>query len=227
MRSTLLIIAVWSFPAFAYCQANDPIYRFPEPAHSPVPLFASDYCFTQDHPSTAAEGLLRGLAAWTHSQGNYLVNRQQAAILYEYVRHLEILNKHSRAEWNDWKRARREKKVQAKREKNLASRAVRLQTAYELNVDELDRSTGTIFWPQALQAPQYAQQRERLDELYRRQAGYDNPTPSDARAIVAECDRLIRQSNHDRTKIAASDHSAAQRFLRGLKYEPLFRLQVN
>ena len=223
MKSHLLTIAICVVPTLASAQADDPNHWFPETVQTPVPLYSSDFCFTQHHASTAAEGYLRGYAAWIHARGNFLVNERQAAILHQYVRHLELLNKYSRAEWNDWQRLRRERRVEAKREENLSSRVERFRAAYELTATELDRSTGVIHWPAALQAPAYELHRQRLEELYCRQTGYDCPTPSDARAIQVECDRLIRESSRDQAKIASSDHRAAQRFLRGLKYEPLFR----
>jgi hypothetical protein len=194
--------------------------------YRPMPLHGADHEFTYDHASTVAEGYLRGMAALIHSQGNYLVNERQAAILDQHATRLKLLNDYCRAQWNDWKRERRERKVVAKRQVNLATRAQRYRDAYELTDLELDRAEGKIHWPASLQGPQFELHRKQLEELFRRQAGYDRPTPGDAKRIERECERLIRAACRAQPATNSSESRTAHRFLLGLKYEPLFRAQV-
>lgn len=195
-------------------------------AYHPTPLSAADYGFSWRHASTVTEANLRGVSAWIHALGNFAVNSEQAAILRQHAWRLELAKRYDLVQWNDSQRGRRAGRLESKRRKNLETRPERFRQAYELTSDELNRSTGIIRWPLLLQAQKYEQRRSKIEELFRRQYRYDRTIPCDARAIEVACDQLIRESDRNRSLVDAGEHVAAQRFLRGLKYEPLFRQQL-
>ncbi len=223
MRLALIFVALATVTSVALAQSDEPCYWRTQAPPPPTPLHGADHEFTFDHASTVAEGSLRGRAALIHSQGNYLVNEQQAMILEQHATRLKLFNDYCRAQWNDWKLHRRERRLAVKRQENLATRAQRYRNAYELTDLELDRAEGKIQWPVSLQLPQFEPHRQRLEKLFRRQTRYDLPKPSDTQRIERECERLIREARRSQTPENSSNYRAAQRFLLGLKYEPLFR----
>lgn len=150
MRFATLIVALVTIPSAALAQSDDPDYWRPQPPAPPVPLYGPDFLFTYHHASTVAEGYQRGQAALLHARGNYLVNSQQAAILAEQARRLDMLNDDRKILQHDWKQERRAAKLEEKRLKNEAKRLARFQEAFRLGSNELDRSTGRISWPTVL-----------------------------------------------------------------------------
>lgn len=228
MKTACILLTFLFVPTLALAQSDFDGYDAPPgPCHQPVPLLPSDFGFSQHHSSTVAEGYLRGSAGWLHARGNCLVNRQQAALLAEQARWLDLSNDWRRIALHDWKLAHRASRLEAKRLKNLAARPEKYRVAYELSSDQLDRVRGKIAWPEALRAARYENLRHRLDELFREQAGYDGAPPtSDSSEIERESQRLIREFDRNRAEVSPKEYLAAQKFLRGLKYEPLFRSQV-
>jgi len=226
MRFALVFIALGTIPCVAWAQTDDPDYWRPQPPRPPAPLYGPDFLFTYDHASTVAEGYLRGQGALLHARGNYLVNVQQAAILAAHAERLEMLNEDRTILQHDWKQARRAAKLAAKRVKNEAIRAARYQAAYRLGPDELNRSNGQIKWPRVLLDEQFDQERRQLDELFERYFEYAGPPMSDPSEITRTSDRLSQELKRSLAQCSLQEKQAAQKFLRGLKYEPLFRVQV-
>src|SRR3990172_6922068 len=201
-------------------------YAPPGPCHRPVPVLPADFGHCQHHSSTVAEGFRGGWAAGLHARGNYLVNLYQAAILAEQARWLDQSNDQRLVEFHGWKQAQRASRLDAKRRKNEAERQEKYQVAYQLSSDQLDRVSGEIVWPKALRAARYESLLQRLDVLFRKQAGYYGPQTNCSSEIENETQDLIRDFDRNRSEVPQTEYLTAQRFLRGLKYEPLFRSQV-
>ena len=113
-----------------------------------------------------------------------------------------------------------------KRVKNEASRAARYQAAFRLGPNELDRSTGRIDWPRVLLDEQFDEERRQLDDLFERWFEYAGPPLGDVSEIERTSHRLSRALDWRLVECSPQEKLAAQKFLRGLKYEPLFRVQV-
>lgn len=225
MRFALVFIALGTISS-AWAQADDPDYWRPQAPPPPIPLYGPDFLFTYDHASTVAEGYLRGQGALLHAWGNYLVNQQQAASLAAHADRLEMLNEDRKILQHDWKQARREAKLAVKRQKNEAIRAARYHAAFRLGPDKLDRSTGRINWPAILLENEFDEERRRLDQLFERYFEYAGQPLADISEIERTSNRLSHKLKRSQAGCSQLDKFAAQKFLCGLKYEPLFRVQV-
>lgn len=227
MKTTCLFLTLVLVPAPAFAQSDYGESRPPGPFHQPVSPLPPELAFSYHHASTAAEGWLRGWAQVIHAVGNYWLSRSQSDILAEQSRWLNLTNNQRLVEFHDWKQARRTNRLEAKRAKNESKRAEKYRAAYELSVDELDRVSGAIAWPEALKGDRYAGPRRRLEVLFQSLVGYVGPRKNCASDIERATQRLTRELQRRRRELPQDDYLAAEKFLRGLKYEPLFRSQVN
>jgi len=218
-----VLIALTCLPANAQFDRRE---APPRANYQPTPLLPAEFGFSQHHSSTAGEGYLRGHAAWVHAQGNYQVNRSQAAILAEQARWLAAANKQRKIELHQWKRELQASRQQAKRVRNEAVHSERYRVAYELSGDQLDRQSGRIVWPGALRSSQYEESRDQLEQLFRKLSSFDQPPRDLTGDVEHACEQLSRELSRNRAIVPAREYLASQKFLRGLKYEPLFRSQV-
>jgi hypothetical protein len=179
-----------------------------------------------DHDSTAAGNYLRGLAGLNYARGSYALCVSQAAILFEEARSLDVYN---RRLWVDFYRghlrrleSERQDRLAIRRFTNETNRLARYKAAYQLSDEELNRTTGEITWPIALQTVEYAKLRSRLDELFRNLNGDTEDAGVSAEQIAVCVKGLQRGLERNRNSIGREDRLAAQKFLCGLKYEPEF-----
>jgi hypothetical protein len=82
----------------------------------------------------------------------------------------------------------------------------------------LDVNTGTIAWPAALQCAQFDAERTQINELFQRHFSYGDPQAEMATQIARSVDQLSRTLGRSIGSLPRDQYSAAQRFLRGLKY---------
>jgi len=227
MNTTSLLLTLVLVPVTAFGQSDFGDYQPSGPFHQPVPPLPPELAFSYHHASTPAEGWLRGWAQVIHATGNYLLSRSQSAIVAEQARALDLSNDRRLIENHDWKQARRDRELEAKRLKNKAARPEKYRLAYELSSDQLERVSGEIAWPEVLRTDRYEGSRRRLEELFRKQAGYDGPQTNCSPEIERESQSLIRDFDRNRSEVPQTEYLATQKFLRGLKHEPMFRTQVN
>ena len=226
MSARCLLLTFLCLPSTALAQPHFDEYGSPRPLYQPVPPWPVEMGFSQDHSSTASESHARGQAAIIQANGNYLLSEMQAAILAEQVRGSCVANDCLKREYRLWKNSQRQARLEAIRQKNIAARVEKLRNAFALKSDQLTRDTGTILWPSELQTSRYRELRQQLEELFR-QIRDGGLATVDSSSIELVTQRLIRELQSDRGEIPQRDYLAAQKFLRGLKYEPLFRSQVN
>lgn len=225
--STSLLMAVGSIALGQTPQdySNTP----PGPFHQPVAPYPVEFGFSQDHSSTAAEGFLRGTAAVIQARGNFELSRSQADILRQQARWLDRENDLKQtaaliAQKKMWSAARAESRQQtnAQRAAGLQLAAERQATvyrdAYQLGPNDLDVITGTIAWPVALQSASFDTERTQLDELFQRHFSYGDPQSETATQIGRSVDQLTRTLSKSIASLPRDQYSAAQKFLRGLKY---------
>jgi hypothetical protein len=205
-------------------------YTSPTSFHQPVPPLPVEFGFSQDHSSTAAEGFLRGKAAVIQAQGNFLLSKSQATILFEQARALDrendlrqtqaLLAQH--AMWREGRYAER-KEFEARREAGRAKIEARQQVvhraAYQLSPEVLNPATGKIRWPVALQSTKFAGEREQIDELMRQHVGYGSSQADVAKEITRLTKEMATSLRSEIRNLAKEDYIAAQKFLLGLKLE--------
>jgi hypothetical protein len=201
----------------------------PGPFHQPVAPYPVEFGFSQDHSSTAAEGFLRGTAAVIQARGNFELSRSQADILRQQARWLDRENDLKQtaaliAQKKMWATARAESRQQtnAQRAAGLQLAAEKQATvyrqAYQLGPNDLDVITGTISWPAALKSAEFDTERTQLDELFKRHFSYGDPQSDTATQIGGSVDQLTRTLGRSIGSLPRDQYSAAQKFLRGLKY---------
>jgi hypothetical protein len=179
--------------------------------------------------STAAEGYLNGSAAVINALGNFEVNDGEAAILREHARALDRKNNLKQtaglqAQKKMWTNARdaarKAAQARAAEGQDLLSqrRATVYRGAYQLSPAELDRTTGAVSWPVALQMARFHNDRVRIEELVRQYVAYGSKDASTATEITRSVDMLSRTLVRDIATMPREDYVAAQKFLLGLKY---------
>jgi hypothetical protein len=223
-RNGLIALVFASVTSAASAQISNVATNGRPETYRPVSPLPPELGFCYDHASTALEGALRGQAQLTHAQGNYLLSLSQAQILSGVARSLQIEN---RGQWIDLRvanrnrlAAERQSSLAAQRAKNSALRHDRYRAAYRLSARQFDRTTGTIAWPALLLDEKYADVRTQIDELYRHQvAGFLGERSVEIERTVERLQTAVRR---DFRNLDREDYHAAQKFLRGLKYEPEF-----
>jgi hypothetical protein len=205
-------------------------YTSPTSFHQPVPPLPVEFGFSQDHSSTAAEGFFRGKAAVIQAQGNFLLSKSQATILFEQARALDrendlrqtqaLLAQH--AMWREGRYAER-KEFEARREAGRAKIEARqqavLRAAYQLSPGDLNPLTGEIRWPVALESTKFSGDREQIDELMRQHVSYGSSQAGVATEIARLTNVMAKSLRSEIRNLAKDDYIAAQKFLLGLRLE--------
>jgi hypothetical protein len=198
--------------------------------YQPVPPLPPDLGFTYHHASTAAEGWLRGRAAYIHAMGNYWLSVSQALICREEARWMALTN---RQRWIDhcialrrFYELDRQHRIAERRLANEA-RWLSVYKVYLLTPDQFNRVTGELVWPEALRAAEYISLRQRLDGLFRQRAGYIS-LPIGSELELQQCvESLARALRRKVSAAERTEYASAQKFLCGLKYEGKFRTRLN
>jgi hypothetical protein len=225
----LLLVLVWRTNSSA--QQTDNPYELPPVHYQPVPPWPPHMGESYHHDSTAAGNYLRGLASVIYARGNYWLSVSQARVVFAYARSLDNYNRRQWINLRAWNRdrlaAERKGRLAARRSKNETSRLAQYKAAYQLTDAELNRQTGAIAWPAALQANEYTELRSRLDNLFRHSIGGAATIGANAERIAACTDGLRRTLNRNMNSVERNNYKSAQKFLCGLKYEPEFSKSAN
>ncbi|WP_425398455.1 hypothetical protein [Aeoliella sp.] len=189
----------------------------------------------QHHASTLQEGVLRGTASVMQAYYNGQISHAQARILLAEARAREIQLRVTNMEAAQARRqlvaAERQEQRRMKMENQLL--ASQLQVAklperhaeYRLSPMQLNRSTGEIAWPAALQHESFAADTYVLEKLFIELAETGaSDTGYIADRIEEACERLagnLRQvrSNLELDAEQYQHYMGCHRFVLGLKYE--------
>ena len=98
--------------------------------------------------------------------------------------------------------------------------------AYQLTTNDLDPITGEIKWPAALLAEKFAPQRAQLEQLVKQHFVYGELQPEAAAEVVRTVDLASNSLRREIGSVPRDEYVAAQKFLMGLKYSNLSRLQA-
>ena len=78
---------------------------------------------------------------------------------------------------------------------------------------------GRIHWPRLLRSDQFAQMRERLDDLFAKRARYGDISMEDLMKIRDETNKMISQINQEINNIPPMEYTTAKQFLVSLAYQ--------
>ena len=219
-----------SYSTYAIAQTSE-FYSStpPEPFHQPVAPLPVGLGFSQDHASTAGEGLLRGKAEVIQALGNFQLSESQSRILRQQARWLERENRLKQTEalqtqqkmWGDARvnarAVQRARSIQG--QLLLVNRQSTVyRSAYQLAADQLDPATGAITWPAVLLADKFGRQRLRIEQLLQQQASYGDPKPAVTSEIARAVEHISRDLTADIGQLPRDEYTAAQKFLTGVKY---------
>lgn len=246
MRSTLPMLAAAVailFTTTSQAETSAWIDRDPQASFAYSPPEAP-----HRHSSTYQEGVLRGQAALTRAQGDFNLLDAQAEILREQAYSMRLDNfinlgkthfewKNMITDYNHQERVnrivRREELHQLK-QLSQSRQDLRAALEYPLSENEVDFSTGTVYWPALVAGPRYAEYRVALNELMadmlRNGAA---ATAADRQQLNKLCNDFRRQVRADfEAHVAKSlpsvqaEYSAVERLLKGLRYTPVVMSQV-
>jgi hypothetical protein len=218
-RNGLAAVLLFTLATTAVAQNGGEMgYDFYRPV-SPLP---PELQFTYDHASTALEGALRGQAQVIHASGNYWLSIAQAMICREQARTLDLLNRQRWVEYriglHQWLELKRQGHIDDVRRSNDAKRPTKY-AVYRLDSTKLDRATGAIAWPTALEAVEFGTLRRQLETLFALRVGGASPAVATA-SDIAVCTRKLGDAlRRHRAELDRDDYLAAQRFLCGLGFE--------
>lgn len=217
----ILLAALVSSAAAEQAQQSEREKRYTD-YFRPISPLPPDLAFTNHHASTALEGSLRGQAQLVHASGNFWLSVAQAMICREHARTLSLDNLQ---QWLLFKAAvrksyesDRQRRTSNQKQANDARRTER-NAVHRLQNDQVNRATGEIIWPVALEVPAYSELRERLNQLFRVRVEYGDASVANVQQITYCTHVFSEKLLRDRFAMTRSDYIAAQKFLCGLKYE--------
>lgn len=174
------------------------------------------------YSSNPIEGARRGLAEVIRAKGEANVANADALLTYEETRSRYLDNK---LKWVDtyWEmkritEAEQQKDIDKKRARRDAWRYNRPRTLSRLNPNQLDPSTGKIYWPTGLQDPSFYNQTKKLDELFliRAQTQSVPGLQQDINVTTQAMKEELKTHIHDMTP---HEYLEARKFIDGLNYE--------
>ncbi len=187
------------------------------------------------HASTLAEGYLRGRADLSRSAGLYNFYTSQALINREAARSRYIENraKERRAHFELRRMARADRAARiASRRRSRASRESharnsKVSLTKRLSIEQLNPVSGKIAWPLSLNAPRFAQFRNRLESLFANRSvdnsGLDSQNYRDIRMVTKQMKHRLRLHIREYDPVS---YIAAKKFIDSLAYEARFAALV-
>ena len=176
------------------------------------------------HASTAAEGYLRGQAAFADAAGSYNVNTAQAMISAEQARALAIENDKLYVQ-NYFQRQEINRQYRAAARGPRPTMADLTRRAREAAPDRLDHYQldpvfGTISWPAALQGPEFADYRAAVEESFRQRDILNSGLGSQVQRAVASATAAMEQELKGMiNQMSPTEYVQSKRFLQSLAYE--------
>ena len=143
-------------------------------------------------------------------------------ICREQARTLDLLNRQRWVEHriglHQWYELKRQRHIDDVRRSNDAKRPTKY-AVYRLDSTKLDRATGAIAWPTALEAVEFGTLRSQLETLFALRVSGASPAAATA-SDIAVCTRKLGDAlRRHRAGLERDDYLAAQKFLCGLGFE--------
>lgn len=179
------------------------------------------------HSSTAAEGYLRGRAAWLRAAGEYNRDTAEAAIRWQdaYGKYMENRKK---AVDTYFQMRQMNAKYRAEERKPPPTPEQIERYAKALLPDrpaasELNRLTGEIVWPAELQGEEYAVHRMEMEQAFAERGPGNSGIGSASQAAIAEAAEGMKEVLKEKVKqMPPGQYVAAKKLLNELAYEARF-----
>lgn len=177
----------------------------------------------ETHASTAEEGIANGMANIISAAGAANLMNAQAATEAERARSEYIRNRLQATQtFFDMRRintAYRQETQGKPLTMEQYVRLARMEAPNRLSPSELDPLNGKIYWPPQLLGDKYAEQRQKLDQLFHRRALGDLQTIGNIRQAS---ESFLNDLRADINDFAPQDYVRARRFLESLGFEANF-----
>lgn len=199
-------------------------YNVPTPYTMPRPIVRHwPYPYHRYHASTAAESYMRGVAAVTRARGEYNLLSSQAAINAEHARSLGLDNSKKTAEtYFEMRKINKESRAAERGPRPTKEDLVRLaRTAApdRLTADRLNRATGQIAWPAALQGDQFAAYRTEIERVFAERAANGGMGMEQRQDLEQATGTMLVLLKNDIRQFPPMEYSSARRFIESLAYE--------
>ncbi|MEQ9408649.1 MAG: hypothetical protein RIK87_13015 [Fuerstiella sp.] len=209
-------------PAVARWAVADQVYR--GRWYSPVQYGASGYSYYPRGVQTARGNAIRAQAAMVMARAKARKDAAAAAVANQKAQAQYLENKARYDEMRRWQRdvaeAREAKEDAARRERAANWQKKSVTALYgRLSVDQLDWTTGEIFWPDSLAGSDFDEDRTRIQEAVRFMA-QNGPDQRSAKII----NEVAQQMKQTAAKVVVSKsgfqtYTEARKFLDNLSVE--------
>jgi len=175
------------------------------------------------HAGTAAEGYMRGVAAVTRARGEYNLLTSQAAINAEHARSLGLDNYKKNAEtFFDVRKINNESRAAERGPRPTREDMVRLASTAAPDrpaADQLNRTTGQIAWPDALQGDQFAAYRAEIERVFAERAANGSIAAEQRQNLEQATGIMLALLKNEIRLLPPMQYSNARRFIESLAYE--------
>ena len=171
------------------------------------------------HSSTAAEGYMRGAAAWWYAQGAYNRMTAEAAKDWATARRYEIENREMAIDSYFAMRELNRKARAAERRPmtpEARERISKMGVPKALGKDQLDLLAGAIKWPSLLLGKDFAVWREKFEGLLK-----DGITLQERQQVQFYVEAMQEKLRSHIRSVRPQDYSVAQQFLKSLNHQIL------
>lgn len=206
----------------SYSAYNRNYYVAPSPVWN-YPRFGYDSWGS--HASTYEAGVLAGLGSLYRGVGEYNVANSVAAYNWQLARNANLMNniaeRQARANMYASVRIAQERRHQENMKKNQAVAAFHAkERGAVLASTQIDRATGEIKWPAALQLSVFADDRESIESALVRMTDQHQVALTNSEQDISEAVNALRTKLLDRkAELRPSDYFAAKSFLDRLQNE--------
>ena len=157
----------------------------------------------------------RGVAAESYARAAGAAEQARSQYLENQARFVELRRQQKAAMEAD--KVKREAEAKARAARRPAPRP-HTELYPRLSVDQLDPLTGEIHWPACYLAPEFAADRELIEQALKEQAEH-GPEDRTAKILYDAAYRMGATRSPDLLKLSSQDYAAAHRFLKSLAYE--------
>jgi hypothetical protein len=173
--------------------------------------------------TTAYGNATRANAALIQARGQASVSAAKASKENEEARSKYLDNRAKyeklRREQREYTDARKAKELAERKQRAAERPAPKITNRYDrLPVEELDTETGSITWPESLQRPMYAENREIIERALLSQAE-DGPSERTSRVVFDTADKMKTMVSSQMKEMGFEQYSRARQFLGSLSVE--------
>jgi len=179
--------------------------------------------YVDDRASTPAESYARGMSDIVRSQGAYNLATSEAAINMTEARQQSMRNQeewtHTYFQMREANRSYRDKERGPRPTPEDIVRYAQMGKPDRLSPGEIDPVSGTLDWPGVLKQSMFAEERERLEDLFANWTEYGSVGFEQRRQIRSTTDAMLGKLKQHVNDMPPPEYVTAKRFLESLAYE--------